>query len=89
MMSACYSHDMSTLQVRNLPDELHARLGERAQRVGVSMSEYVTRVLRDDLARPLVDDWVASVRGVGDDERRPIDVVGVLDDVRVEYDPNA
>ncbi|MFV0373931.1 FitA-like ribbon-helix-helix domain-containing protein [Microbacterium sp.] len=78
---------MSTLQVRNLPDELHARLGERAQRLGMSRSEYVTRVLRDDLMRPLIDDWAASVRVSG--PARPIDVVGVLDDVRVEYDPNA
>ncbi|WP_434810879.1 FitA-like ribbon-helix-helix domain-containing protein [Microbacterium sp. bgisy189] len=78
---------MSTLQVRNLPDELHARLGERAQRLGMSMSEYVTRVLRDDLARPLVEDWAASARAAG--QGRPIDVVGALDGVRVEYDPNA
>ena len=86
MNPACHTHAMSTLQVRNLPDELHARLGERAQRLGMSMSEYVTRVLRDDLARPLVEDWAASARSGG--AGRPIDVVGALDDVRVEYDPN-
>lgn len=76
---------MSTLQVRNLPDELHAQLGERATRLGLSMSEYVTRVLRDDLQRPLLDDWAATVRSNG--PVRPIDVVGALDSVRVDYDP--
>ena len=47
---------MSNLQIRNLPDDLHAQLSERAGRLGVSMSEYVTRLLRDDLSRdvPLV-----------------------------------
>lgn len=75
---------MSTLQVRNLPDELHARLGERAGRLGVSMSEYVTRVLREDLDRPLLSEWAGSVRA--QTSLRSIDVVGALDDVRVEYD---
>ena len=75
---------MSTLQVRNLPEELHARLGERADRLGMSMSEYVTRLLRADLDRPLLDDWIESVRPHA--PLRSIDVVGAVDGVRVEYD---
>lgn len=75
---------MRMLQVRNLPDDLHTRLGERARRRGVSMSEYVTRLLREDLDRPLIEDWVATV--TRDVDRRPIDVIGALDDVRTEYD---
>ncbi|MFZ2241498.1 MAG: hypothetical protein WAV90_18435 [Gordonia amarae] len=76
---------MSTLQIRNLPDDLHAQLGERAGRLGVSMSEYVTRLLRDDLSRPLFDDWVASVSH--DSPPRRIDTLSALDAVRDEYDP--
>ena len=38
------------LQVRNLPDELHAALQERARSEGMTMSDYVTKVLRRDLA---------------------------------------
>jgi plasmid stability protein len=75
---------MSTLQVRNLPRELHAKLAERSSRLGVSMSEYVTRVLWADLERPLFDDWAAGVR-VGD--VRDIDVAAALDAARDEYDP--
>lgn len=75
---------MSTLQIRNLPDDLRARLGERAERVGVSMSEYVTRVLRADLDLPLFEDWSADARTTG--AVRAIDVVGALDGVRAEYD---
>ncbi len=48
------------------------------------MSEYVTRLLRDDLSRPLFDDWADAIRGDG--PRRPIDTVGALDAVREEYD---
>ncbi|WP_417563513.1 FitA-like ribbon-helix-helix domain-containing protein [Microbacterium sp.] len=75
---------MSTLQVRNLPDDLHARLAERSSRLGVSMSEYVTRVLRADLDRPLFADWVAAARGTG--SARDIDVRRALDAARDEYD---
>ena len=75
---------MSTLQIRNLPDELHALLSERSARLDMSMSEYVTRLLRDDLSRPLFDDWADAIRGDG--PRRPIDTGGALDAVREEYD---
>lgn len=75
---------MSTLQVRNLPDDLHARLGERSTRLGISMSEYVTRVLRQDLERPLLADWIEAARATVD--VREIDVVGALDAARTDYD---
>ncbi|UUT34559.1 FitA-like ribbon-helix-helix domain-containing protein [Microbacterium elymi] len=78
---------MSTLQVRNLPDDLHAKLGERSARLGISMSEYVTRVLRVDLDRPLFDDWATEARAAG--AARAIDVLGSLDGARGEYDPDA
>jgi len=48
------------------------------------MSEYVTRVLREDLDRPLLKDWAASTRGDG--PPRDIDVLGALDASRDEYD---
>ena len=78
---------MSNLQVRNLPDDLHAMVGERAERLGISMSEYVTRLLRRDLERPLFDDWAASLSDT--EAPRHIDVVGALDDSRAEYDMGA
>ncbi len=76
---------MGTLQIRNLPDDLHAQLSERAGRLGVSMSEYVTRLLRDDLSRPMFDDWAASI--TYDTPLRHIDTLSALDAVRDEYDP--
>lgn len=76
---------MGMLQVKNLPDDLHAALAARAKAQGVTMSEYVTRLLRRDLARPALEEWLEAHGAVG--ERRAIDVVGALDAVRVEYDP--
>lgn len=49
------------------------------------MSEYVIRLLRRDLSRPTVEEWVAAQRT----DRTPgrhIDVVHTLDEVRAEYD---
>lgn len=76
---------MGMLQVKNLPDDLHAALAERARTQGVSMSEYVTRLLRQDLSRPSIDEWLVEQREDAGPTRR-IDVVGVLEEVRVDYD---
>ncbi len=40
------------LQVRNVPDDLHAVLRARAGESGLSLSEYVLRELRVVAARP-------------------------------------
>lgn len=44
------------LQVRNVPDDVHARLKERARAAGMSMSEYVLRELKDLAEKPSLDD---------------------------------
>ena len=75
---------MTNLQVRNLPEELHRKLSERARTEGVSMSEYVTRLLRSDLERPTFTEWAGRVRGTSG---RKIDVVNALDAARDDYDP--
>ena len=40
------------LQIRNVPDDLHARLKARAAYAGMSMSDYVLREIRRSLDRP-------------------------------------
>lgn len=74
---------MATLQVKNLPDELHALLGDRARVEGVTMAEYVTRLLRRELTRPTLEEWLAAHPAAP--SPRPIDVVAALDAVRIEY----
>ena len=74
---------MATLQVKNLPDGLHRLLVDRARGQGVTMAEYVTRVLRRDLERPTLDEWFAANPPAA--TGRAIDVAAALDGVRVEY----
>lgn len=71
---------MATLQVKNLPDDLHARLRQRAATEGVTLTDYVTRLLRRDLDRPSMREWLGAL---ADQPVRPeVDVVAVLDEVR-------
>jgi plasmid stability protein len=44
------------LQVRNVPDDVHARLKERAKAAGMTMSEYVLRELKELADKPSLDE---------------------------------
>jgi plasmid stability protein len=76
---------MTALQVKNVPDELHAKLRARAARQGRSVSSYVLAVLKDDLERPGWEEWLTSL-----DAREPVrglageDIVEALDEARDE-----
>lgn len=78
---------MSTFQVKNLPDELHAALLARAKSEGVTMSEWVTRTLRKELSRPTMAEWLGGLGRVGDPGGR-INTLAALDAARDEYDPD-
>ena len=53
MHTACkYANCMATLQIHNLPDDLHRRLKERAALEGQSLSEYALSELRQAIQRP-------------------------------------
>jgi antitoxin FitA len=74
---------MATLQVKNVPDDVHAALRQRADREGTTLSELVIRMLRRELALPSMAEWL------GDVSRRPaqdrdIDIESLLDAVRDE-----
>lgn len=76
---------MPALQVKTLPDDLHARLQLRARQDGVTIAEYVTRLLRRDLERPTIEEWLEAHPASSSPRR--IDVAAALDDARFEYDP--
>ena len=44
------------LQVRNVPDDVHSRLKQRAKAAGMSMSEYVLRELKELADKPSLDE---------------------------------
>ena len=71
---------MATLQVKNLPEELHAGLRERAAREGLTLSDYVTRLVRRDLRRPAMNEWLDGL--TSRPVRGDVDVVTLLDQVR-------
>jgi hypothetical protein len=57
------------VQIRNVPDAVHAELKVRATRAGMSLSEFLLRELEVIVARPAPEDLLARVRtrrgGVG------------------------
>ena len=66
MQIACYDRLVTTkktdVQIRGVPVALRERLRRRADSKGVSMSQYVIEVLKDDLSRPTLDEWWEEVR---------------------------
>ena len=60
---------MKTLQVRNVPEDLHRRLKVRAASEGRSMSELVLEELRRALDRPTRAELLERLAG-----REPVDV---------------
>lgn len=53
-----------TLQVRDLPDEVHAELRRRALVAGQSLSEYVADLLGAVASRPTIAEWVKQARNL-------------------------
>jgi hypothetical protein len=53
---------MKTLQIRNMPDDVHARLKARASLEGRSLSEYCLSELRRSLEKPTWAEWLDQVR---------------------------
>lgn len=49
---------MSTLQIRNFPDDLKEQLRERSARADLTMSDYVIQLVRADVRRPTIDEMV-------------------------------
>jgi hypothetical protein len=56
------AHMTKMIQIRHVPDDLHARLKARAALAGLSLSEYLLSELRGLAARPTLDEWLARVR---------------------------
>ena len=53
---------MKLLQIRNVPDDVHRALKERAAREGTTMSELVLRELPRLATRPSAEDVLARIR---------------------------
>ncbi|MEP6954332.1 MAG: hypothetical protein ABI950_09760 [Solirubrobacteraceae bacterium] len=79
---------MAHLQIKNLPDDMHEELRRRAGQRSLSLRDYVISVLRQDISRPTVQDWLEELHG-DEPVGTAIDSVGVISDARVERDAEA
>ena len=57
-----YADHMKTLQIRNVPDEVHRRLKARAAMEGRSLSELALDELRKSLERPTRRELIVRVQ---------------------------
>lgn len=57
---------MPSVQVKNVPAEVHAELTRRARRKGISLQDYVLGLLVETTARVPIDEVLAKIsRGEG------------------------
>ncbi len=75
---------MTSLQIRDMPDELHRRLKARAALEGQSMSEYVLRELRRSLDIPTRQEMLERLAALDriDVTESPADAVRAIRDER-------
>ena len=55
----CYPRIMAVhLQIRDLPNELHETLRQRAATRGLSLRQYALEVLQEHCRQPTLDEWL-------------------------------
>lgn len=57
------------IQIRNVPDDLHRRLKERAAKAGMSLSEYLLSEMEQVAEKPSLHEWLETVR-----QREPVEL---------------
>jgi len=75
---------MGSVQVRDVPADIHDALRRRAAEEGMTVREYLLRVIERDLSLPTMREWLARVAELGSVE--VIDVVTAGRERRVERD---
>jgi plasmid stability protein len=72
------------IQVRNVPDRLHRELTRRALASGISLTEYIERILELEIARPMPQRVFERIA-----QRSRVDLVGPAADlIRKERSPD-
>ncbi len=66
------------ITVRDVPDQVRDELAARAARAGMSLQEYLRRMLVESAARPSVGDVIARARGRVDATGVRIDAKSIL-----------
>ncbi len=50
-----------TIQIRNVPDDLHRTLKERAAKVGMTLSDYLLSEVERIARKPTMQEWLEQV----------------------------
>jgi len=79
MLLACYDFSMSAIQIKDVSEEIHDQLRERAKESNCTLGEYVLRLIRADLLRPSVAKWKSDMLGK---PGAAIDSQFVIDEIR-------
>jgi plasmid stability protein len=69
---------MATLNVKNLPEDLHRRLKKRAKEEHRSVASHVKRLIEQDVAKPKRY-TVNDLKGLGKGTWRDVDILKWLD----------
>jgi plasmid stability protein len=77
---------MSAIQVKNVPQQLHDRLRERARNEGRSLSEYVLEVLERDLTLPSTREWLDGLKRDPVTDVSPGEIPRLIREARAERD---
>jgi len=70
-----------SVQIKNVPEETHAVLRDRAAKAHQSLQEYLLANLVEQASRPTMDEWVERVSAR---ERVELDVDAVVADIRAD-----
>jgi antitoxin FitA len=77
---------MATLQIRNFPDDLKERLRARAERVDLTMSDYVIQLVRTEVERPTLDEMITRLEALPDHDDLPFTAADLIAEDRAERD---
>jgi antitoxin FitA len=61
---------MATIQVKNVPDEVHRVLKHRAVEEGQSLQEYLLAKLTEDTSKPTMKEWIRRIESRPDSGAR-------------------
>ena len=75
---------MANLQVKNLPDDVHDKLRERARSRHMTMSALVGKLIEDELSSLTMDEWLDEVHKLP--RHDPIDIEALMDEVKDEIE---
>jgi len=69
---------MSSIQIRNIPEQLHRQLKVRAAQAGQTLSDYVLDELRVAADRPTMSHWLRDVDALPPAQHAPTPAAEVL-----------